>query len=129
MRCLDLASGEVLWIEGIDAPIRTSPWVLGKQGVINRPSGVEGAPDLEVEAFTGLAFARNRDGLFAFDLLDGHPALHSRRRSGARSACTDKYVLTMDGTRTVILRDREDGHEVKGTPRPPDVRPRAHERP
>jgi hypothetical protein len=113
VRCLDIASGETIWFEGIDAPIRTNPWVLGTQGTITRPSGIEGTPDLEIQAFTGVAFARNRDGLFAFDLRTGSRLFHSKTER--RPICLHgKYLLTMDGTRTLVLRDGEDGHEVKG---------------
>ena len=112
LRCLDIASGEVTWLEGIDAPIRTPPWVLGKSDTITRPAGVEGAPDVEVEAFTGIAFARNRNGLYAFDLRMGTKLFHDQAER--RPVClTDKYVLTIDSTRTLVFRDRTDEHKAK----------------
>lgn len=112
-RCLELASGEVLWFHGLDTPLRTSPWVLGRTTRVRRASGVEGAGDIEVMAYVGIAFARNQGGLHAFDLSRGgklfcdEPLSRPIVRKG-------RYVLTMDKKRTLLFRDAESDYEIKG---------------
>ena len=104
LRCLDLSNGETLWLEGLDAPIRTSPWVLGRKEKVLRATGVEGAADIELEAFKGMAFAHNRNGLFAFDVDSGAKLFHD---AGARKpVCWNgTHVATLDAGRILHIRD------------------------
>ncbi|MHC5012575.1 MAG: outer membrane protein assembly factor BamB family protein, partial [Planctomycetota bacterium] len=113
VRCLDLATGNVNWLEGVDAPIRTGPWIVGGMEKVLRPSGVEGAPDIEVQTYQGIAFARNRNGLYAFDLASGARLFEDPE--ARRPVCrTGRWVVTIDRSRTLSFRDAEDGYEVKG---------------
>ena len=113
LRCLELGSGEVLWMHGIDAAIRTSPWILGGMETVKRETGVEGASEVAITAYTGVAFARNRDGLFAFDLRSGEELF--KDGAGSRPLCRQgNYVLVLDGNKNVLFRDKSKGYEVKG---------------
>jgi outer membrane protein assembly factor BamB len=113
VRCLDLSSGEVLWLEGIDAPIKVAPWILGSMRGESRSSGIEGAPDIAVQTFQGAAFVRNRAGLFAFDVRTG-TRLFEDPAATRPIALVGDYVLTIDRNRNVDLRDSKDGYKVKG---------------
>jgi outer membrane protein assembly factor BamB len=113
LRCVDLHSGEIKWLQGIDAPIKTSPWVLGGVTRVKRSTGVEGAPEIEVDVYTGIAFARNLNGLCAFDLVLGTPLF--RDEGGGRPlAKQGRWVLTVNRERRVTVRDAEDGFRPKG---------------
>jgi outer membrane protein assembly factor BamB len=113
LRSLSLATGEVAWLEGIDGPIRTSPWVIGAMEAETRSAGVEGAPDITLERYKGIAFARNLDGLHAFDLTTG--ARLFQDKNARRPVCkTGKWVVTADTGRTLVFRDSTAGYEVKG---------------
>jgi hypothetical protein len=113
VRCLDLASGEVLWLEGIDGPIKVAPWILGSKQTERRASGIEGAPEVEVDTFQGIACARNRTGLHVFDLRSGK-RLFEDPDATRPVALVGQYVLTIDRDRNVQLRDSKDGYKVKG---------------
>lgn len=104
LRCLELGNGQTLWLEGLDAPIRTSPWVLGRKERVLRPSGVEGTTDIELEAFTGVAFAHNRNGLFAFDVDSGKKLFHDPK--ARKPICWNgTHVATVDANRVMVIRD------------------------
>lgn len=113
VRCLDLRSGEVLWMKSVGEAVRTCPWVIGRAAVEERSSGVEGAPPIKVDTYQGLAFARNVTGTHCFDLGTGD--LRYTDASGARPlALVGKWLLTVDGNRRVTLRDSSDKFAEKG---------------
>lgn len=116
VRCLDLRTGEVLWMKSIGQAIRSNPWVLGGLVVEERPTGVEGAPPIKVEVYKGLVFARNVTGLHCFDLQTGEPRFSDPKGSRSRPLCRHgKWILTVDEERNVTLRDATDGYQVKAT--------------
>lgn len=113
--CLDVRSGERLWLKGADNPFRKrAPWVLGRTATVNKSAGVEGAADVKVEQYTGIAFARNMDGLHAFDLTTGTP-LFTDKSGGRPVSMYGKWVVTVNGKGQLVLRDSTDGYKVKGT--------------
>ncbi len=113
LRCIDLGSGQVKWLQGLDDPIRTNPWVFGRKQKVKRSSGVEGAPEIEVEVYGGIAFAHNRRGLFAFDLEKGTPLFNDP--AGLRPLCwSGRWVVTLDASRTATFWDSQDGYQAKG---------------
>jgi outer membrane protein assembly factor BamB len=113
LRCADLGSGEVLWLEGLGAPIEKRPWVLGGWTKTMRSTGVEGAAEVAVDTYTGIAFTRTRQGLYAHDLTAGTPLFREPRMS--RPVCRQgRWILTMDLEHRLLLRDAEDGYKVKG---------------
>src|SRR5205823_5859221 len=71
LRCYDLGSGAVRWMEGTDAPNRRSPWLLGGPVVKEVALGAEGSGKAKVEAYEGTVFVRNALGMFAFDADTG----------------------------------------------------------
>ena len=110
-RCLDLGSGEVKWLEPTDAPIKLQPWVLGHTVTSRRSSGIEGAPDIEVQVYGGIAFAKNRIGLSAFDLNTG--AALFKDAGGRKPICQyGRYVVTLNDRCTAVFRDIESNYEA-----------------
>jgi outer membrane protein assembly factor BamB len=114
LRSVDLGSGRVNWLEGLQDPIDRRPWVLGSMTRVKRPSGVEGAADIDVDVFTGIAFARTRQGLFAFDLESGKALFQEPRYEARPIAKNGRWVLTMDREHRLLVRDSEDAYRVKG---------------
>jgi len=114
LRCLGLSTGETLWLQGLDSPLRRSPWVFGATRSVTRSSGVEGAPEVTVQAYTGIAFARNRDTLFAFDLVSGEKLFEDT--AARRPIChAGRWVVVLDDHKRLVLRDSKDGYAVKQT--------------
>lgn len=111
---LDLFSGKVNWLQGLDEAIRGTPWVLGGMQDVQRSTGVEGASPVTVRQYVGLAFARNVKGLHAFDLVSGAPAF-SDAKGGRPLARHGKHLLTIDEGRRVTIRDVSDGYKEVGT--------------
>jgi outer membrane protein assembly factor BamB len=110
---LDLFSGRVNWLQGIDERIRARPWVLGGMTTVEKSSGVEGAAPIKVQSYEGIAFAANVKGLHAFDLRTGTALFHDA--GGGRPVCRQgKYLLTIDRRRQVTIRDTSDGYKVTG---------------
>lgn len=110
---LDLFSGRVNWLQGLDEAIRGTPWVLGGMKEIQRSTGVAGASPVTVKEYVGLAFARNVNGLHAFDLTSGKPAF-SDAKGGRPLARHGKYLLTINRARGVTIRDASDGYKETG---------------
>ena len=109
---LDLFSGGVNWLQGLDERIRAAPVVIGGYETIKRSTGVEGAAPVEVRKYRGLVFARNVKGLFAFDLATGDKAFDDP--NGGRALLRHgKHVLTVKG-RVVTLRDASKDYAVSG---------------
>src|SRR5262245_1912444 len=73
LRCYDIHGGGVLWMRGLDAPIRRSPWTLGSSVSKVVAAGGEGSPKLSVEQFEGFVFAQNATGLHCFVAGTGEP--------------------------------------------------------
>jgi outer membrane protein assembly factor BamB len=111
--CLDLFSGRVNWLQGLDERIRAAPWVFGSHKVTKHAAGVDGAADVEVKRYEGLVFARNVKGLHAFDLRSGAAAF-SDPAGGRPLVRNGKYLLTVAGKNQVTIRDASDGFKVVG---------------
>lgn len=112
--CLDSSSGDVNWMIGLDHPLRQrAPWVLGRTETVSRPSQIEGAAPIQVQEFTGIAFARTQGGLHAFDLGSGK-SLFTQKSGGRPVLVNGKWVLTVDRNQQLYLRDKNDGYKVKG---------------
>jgi outer membrane protein assembly factor BamB len=60
VRCYDLHSGAVLWMKGTDAPIRKSPWLLGRAVAREVETAGPGSPKVVVESFEGMVFVKTR---------------------------------------------------------------------
>jgi hypothetical protein len=116
LHCFDLGSGERKWIQGLGAPIhgRDRLWVIGRTVSERRSTGVEGAAEVEVRSFRGIAFARNQNGLFAYVLETGTPLFQEQRPGAKPVGRHGRWVLTADSERRVLLRDAQAGHAVKG---------------
>ena len=113
VRCIDLGSGETLWFHGLDSPLKHSPWVHGRMGTVTRSTGVEGAPEVQVKAYTGIAFVRNRDTLFAFDLAAGQELF--KDANARRPVCLHgNWVTTLDDHKRLVFRDASEDYAVKG---------------
>ncbi len=113
VRCLDVRTGEVLWMKSVGEAVRTAPWVLGGMVTEERSTGVEGAAPLKVDVYEGLAFARNVAGTHCFDLRTGD--LRYTDPAGSRPLCrVGKWLLTVDGDRRVTVRDASDKFAEKG---------------
>ncbi len=108
--CLNIFSGAVNWLQGLDEPIRTAPWVLGGYETQQVDTGVEGAASVERRTFTGLVFARNVKGLHCFDLVSGKP-LFQDERGGKPVLRNGKWVVTQQGP-FLTFRDATDGYKV-----------------
>ncbi len=104
LRCYDLHSGLVRWMQGTDAPIVKAPWVVGRTVAEEiSTGGGEGAQKVKVERFHGNAFVRNANGLFAFDAESGVPVFqdHDAERPLVQ---VDDWVLTLDTAKGAQLR-------------------------
>jgi hypothetical protein len=111
---LNLLSGKVNWLVGLDERIRSTPWVFGSYKIVKKSTGVEGAAPVEVKSYIGTAFARNINGLHAVDLVTGEKIFSDK--NGGRPLCQQgKYLLTIDGRRKITMRDTTAGHKVTGT--------------
>lgn len=108
--CLNLFSGSVNWLQGLDEPLRVAPWVLGGYEVEQADSGVEGASPVERRVYRGLAFARNTKGLYCFDLRSGERLFHDTR-GGRPILRQGKWVVTQQGP-FLHFRDSTDGYKV-----------------
>ena len=71
IRCYDVGSGEVRWMNGTDAPIKRSPWLLGGMVKKEVALGGEGSGKARVEVYEGNVFVRNELGLHAYDAESG----------------------------------------------------------
>jgi len=110
---LNLFSGKVNWLKGLDERVRTAPVVLGGFATVKKSTGVEGAAPVEVKRYEGLVFARNVNGLHCFDLRTG--ADRFRDANGGRPLCRQgKHLVTVDGKRRLTIRDAADGFKVVG---------------
>ena len=116
LRCLDVHSGQVLWMKGCDAPIRKSPWTLGGQ-VAMSAGGAEGVAKTSVESFKGMVFVKNAIGLHAFDATSGEE-IFKDANSERPVVIVGDYVVTLGASRNGQLR------KGKGLPRRPAGRPR-----
>lgn len=114
VRCLDLRSGEVLWMKNVGEAVKTSPVVLGSMVTEERSTGVEGAPPIKVDAYQGLVFVRNVGGLHCMNLRTGEVLFTDP--AGGRPVCrAGRWIFTADKDRRVTLRDAKDGYKAKGT--------------
>jgi outer membrane protein assembly factor BamB len=109
LRCYDVHSGTVLWMEGTDAPIRRAPWLLGTEVAVEREvsPGAEDGARVRVAAFQGHVFVRNAVGLHAFDASTGLRAFvdPTADRPLVRHGA---HVLTADVARGVQVRTGPD---------------------
>ncbi len=110
---LDLLSGEVNWMKGLDAPIRgRGSWVLGGVKKVTKSSGVEGASDIVVDRFVGSVFTRTRRGLHAHDLVTGKDLFLDS--AGGRPLCQQgKWLLTRGKDGQVTLRNGAEGYKAQ----------------
>lgn len=114
VRCLDLRSGEVIWMRSVGEAVKASPVVLGSMRTEERSTGVEGAPPLKVDVYAGQVFVRNAGGTHCLDLRSGEVLFTDP--AGGRALCrSGKWLLTADKDRRVTLRDTTDGYKAKGT--------------
>lgn len=112
VRCMDVRSGEVHWMQSMGDAIKSDPWVLGSTVTEERPTGVEGAQAVKVESYKGLVFARNASRVCCYDLADGK--LLFRDEAGGKPLVRQgKWVVTLDRSRNAVLRDASDGYAVK----------------
>jgi hypothetical protein len=103
LRAFDIHSGDLRWAKGLDHPIRTSPWLLGRPVVSSVPAGAEGAPAVRVESYRGFVFVRNAGGLHAFRAASGEDVF--RDPDGERPlAMVKDWVVTLDTARQAQLR-------------------------
>lgn len=110
---LDLYSGKVNWLQGLDERIRSAPTVFGGFATVKKSTGVEGAAPVEVRRYEGLVFARNVNGLHCFDLRTGAEKFSDK--NGGRALCRNgKHLVTCDAKRNLVFRDMEDGFKVVG---------------
>ncbi|MFM8979024.1 MAG: PQQ-binding-like beta-propeller repeat protein [Planctomycetia bacterium] len=112
VRCMDIRSGDVLWMQSMGDAIKSDPWVLGSKVVEERSSGVEGAAPVKVETYKGLVFARNATHVCCYDLADGKP-LFKDAAGGKPLVRQGKWVVTLDASRNAVLRDANDGYTIK----------------
>ncbi|MDJ0975370.1 MAG: PQQ-binding-like beta-propeller repeat protein [Planctomycetota bacterium] len=110
---LNLLSGEVNWMKGLDAPIKKrGPWVLGSTKKVKRSTGVEGAAEIEVDQFVGAIFTRTRKGLHAHDLVTGGELFADP--NGGRPLCMKgKWLLTRGRDGQVTLRNSAEGYAAQ----------------
>jgi outer membrane protein assembly factor BamB len=103
LRAWDSHSGEVKWMKGLDAPIRKSPWTLGRLVTKTVSTGGEGSTKARVEAFEGYVFARNSLGLFAFDATTGEDVFHDADADRPVVMVND-WVVTLDTAKQAQIR-------------------------
>jgi hypothetical protein len=111
-RCYDLHSGEVRWLQGTDAPIRKTPWVLGAWVAETIPAAGEGAVPVTVQKFKGLAFVKNSVGLHAFDADTGTKAFVDANADRPISMSRG-YLVTLSTGKQAEFR-KGDGWKVSG---------------
>ncbi len=110
---LNLFSGKVGWLKGLDERIRSAPVVFGGFTSVKQSTGVEGAAAVDVKRYDGLVFARNVNGLHCFDLRTGADRFVDAR--GGRALCRNgKTLVTIDGKRRMTFRDMSNGFKVSG---------------
>ncbi len=109
---LNLFSGAVNWLKGLDERIRADPVVIGGYETITKAAGVEGAAPIEVRKYTGMVFARNVKGLHAFDLNSGK-ALFKDGAGGRPLLRNGKHLLTVKN-RMITIRDISKNYAVSG---------------
>lgn len=111
---INLLSGSVNWLAGLEEPIRSAPVVFGGVKEIEKSTGVEGAAPIKVKRYVGSVFARNVKGLHGLDLETGRVLFTDAR--GGRPICrSGKYLVTCGANRTITLRDATDGYKVTGS--------------
>ena len=106
-------AGRGSWLSVVDVTDPRAITRLGRTKTVKKSTGVEGAAEVEVQTFVGLAFARNIQGLRAFDLATGKEAFRERHR-GRPWVMNGKFVVTLDNCRRAYFRDANDGYKVKG---------------
>jgi outer membrane protein assembly factor BamB len=111
---LDLFSGKVNWLAGLDKEITESPWVFGSYKTSKKSSGVEGSAPIEVRSYEGITCVRNVDGTHAFDLKTGKKLFTCKK--GERPLVRQgKYLLTSNLDRRITLRDATKDYAVVGS--------------
>lgn len=108
VRCYDLHSGAVLWMKGTDAPIRKSPWLLGRPVAREVETAGPGSPKVVVESFEGMVFVKNSLGLHAFDAASGEEVFKDARAERPLVKVGD-WVVTLDGAKNAQLRKGKAG--------------------
>jgi len=111
---LDLFSGKVNWLAGLDEPIRERPWVFGGYKMVKKSSGVEGAAPIETRSYVGITMVRNSTGTHCFDLNTGK-ALFTCKKGERPIVRHGKYVLTSNRARRITIRDASQGYKVTGS--------------
>lgn len=110
--CLDVLSGEVIWLTTVDARINESAWVLGSYRTVELPSPVEGGEPLEAQRWVGEVFVRNRLGTHAFDGPTGTPLF--KDRTGSKPVVRQgKWLGMVDAGRDLCLRNAENGWKIE----------------
>jgi outer membrane protein assembly factor BamB len=104
LRCFDLHSGSVRWLQGTDAPLVRAPWVVGRTVAEEvTTGGEEGARKVRVERFQGTVYVRNALALFAFDADSGAPVFQDR--DAERPLVQHgEWVVTLDTAKGAQLR-------------------------
>ena len=111
---LDLFSGSVNWLAGLDEAITEAPWVFGGYTSVKKSTGVEGASPVEVRSYEGIALVRNVNGTHAFDLTSGKKLFTCKK--GDRPVCRNgNFLLTANAERGITVRDASKGYEVTGS--------------
>ncbi|MCC7137652.1 MAG: PQQ-binding-like beta-propeller repeat protein [Planctomycetes bacterium] len=103
LRGYDIHSGSVNWLKGLDAPIRKTPWVVGRAVTKTVTAGGEGAPATKVESFEGYVFARNATGLHCFVATTGEDVFKDAGSERPLMMHGD-WVVTIDAQKTAQLR-------------------------
>lgn len=112
LQSLNLFSGKVQWLKGLDERIRSAPVVFGGYKTVKQSTGVEGAAPVDVRRYEGLVFARNVNGLHCFDLRTGADRFSDKNAN--RAICVHgKHVVTVDAKRRLCCRDASDGYKIK----------------
>lgn len=103
LRAYDLHSGTVQWLKGLDAPVRKTPWVVGRTVSKSVSTGGEGAPVTKVESFEGYVFARNAVGLHCFVAATGE-AVFADAGSERPVMMHGDWVVTLDSAKNAQFR-------------------------
>jgi outer membrane protein assembly factor BamB len=104
LRAFDLHSGGVRWMQGTDAPIVRTPWLVGRTVAEEvATGGEEGARKVRVERFVGHVFVRNANALFAFDAESGTPVFTDPDAERPLVQQGD-WVVTLDTAKGAQLR-------------------------
>ncbi len=114
LQSLNLFSGKVNWLQGLEQRIRSAPVVFGGYQTVKQSTGVDGAAPVEVRRYEGLVFARNVNGLHCFDLRTG--AARFADKNASRAICRQgKHLVTCDAKRNLVIRDASDDFKVVGS--------------